>query len=234
MSLETLKPKRATPTDHERLWTSFLTSGDEAVSPWERDSFFRELLAASSETGSRVLEVGSGYGRMLKALARHGAKGTLVGLDCHIQPDNAPYMPVTADARCLPFTPQSFDCIFSLGVVEHFPETETALCEQIRVLRLGGLIVVTVPHLGAATPLRWLAYWVRYRQLGTFEETLGRNLKLSYLTKILERNGVRVVSASTHGLYLPSVPSTIRHYLAKRLPHTSLGAFAVVIGTRLS
>ena len=49
-----------------------------------------------------------------------------------------------ADVRSLPFRDRSFDAIYSMGTIEHFPESETALREMHRVLRPGGRAVVGV------------------------------------------------------------------------------------------
>ena len=51
-----------------------------------------------------------------------------------------------ADVRSLPFRDGSFDAIYSMGTIEHFPDSETALREMHRVLRPGGRAVVGVPN----------------------------------------------------------------------------------------
>jgi len=51
-----------------------------------------------------------------------------------------------ADVRSLPFRDQSFDAIYSMGTIEHFHDSEKALREMHRVLRVGGRAVVGVPN----------------------------------------------------------------------------------------
>jgi SAM-dependent methyltransferase len=51
-----------------------------------------------------------------------------------------------ADVRSLPFRDGSFDAIYSMGTIEHFHESATALREMHRVLRPGGRAVVGVPN----------------------------------------------------------------------------------------
>ena len=53
---------------------------------------------------------------------------------------------VNADARKLPFPAESFDYVFSVGLVEHFQDPATILAEQHRVLRTGGYLLVQVPQ----------------------------------------------------------------------------------------
>lgn len=50
------------------------------------------------------------------------------------------------DVRWLPFADASFDAVYSMGTVEHFAETETALGEIHRVLRPGGRAIIGVPN----------------------------------------------------------------------------------------
>ena len=51
-----------------------------------------------------------------------------------------------ADVRRLPFRDGSFDAVYSMGTIEHFEGTETALREIRRVLRPGGRAVIGVPN----------------------------------------------------------------------------------------
>ncbi|MDR7418067.1 MAG: class I SAM-dependent methyltransferase [Armatimonadota bacterium] len=51
------------------------------------------------------------------------------------------------DVRQLPFRSDAFDLIYSMGTIEHFPETQTALEEMFRVLKPGGVAIIGVPNL---------------------------------------------------------------------------------------
>ena len=50
-----------------------------------------------------------------------------------------------ADARCLPFSGESFAAIISVSTLEHIPGVEDVLSEAFRVLRPGGVFLFTVP-----------------------------------------------------------------------------------------
>ena len=51
--------------------------------------------------------------------------------------EGRPLCAALADVRVLPFADASFDAIYSMGTVEHFPETQAAVLELARVLKPG-------------------------------------------------------------------------------------------------
>lgn len=60
-------------------------------------------------------------------------------------PDTATLETVPGDALELPFADGSFDRIIAAEIFEHIPNDTRAIAEMYRVLRPGGLAVVTVP-----------------------------------------------------------------------------------------
>jgi len=56
---------------------------------------------------------------------------------------------VYADLRTLPVADESFDVVLCTQVLEHIPDPARVLAEAHRILRGGGLAVVTVPFLAA-------------------------------------------------------------------------------------
>lgn len=53
---------------------------------------------------------------------------------------------VVGDVRTLPFADASFDAVYSMGTIEHFDQTELAVCEIARVLKPGGRAIIGVPN----------------------------------------------------------------------------------------
>jgi SAM-dependent methyltransferase len=51
-----------------------------------------------------------------------------------------------ADMREIPFVDRSFDCVYTMGTIEHIPEYVECLREVRRVLRDGGRAVIGVPY----------------------------------------------------------------------------------------
>ncbi len=78
-----------------------------------------------------------------------------------------------ARAEDMPFPDENFDVVVALGVLE-YTETRRALREIARVVRPGGLVVVTM--LNPLSPYRlfeWCVYWPALRLLGRIERLLG-------------------------------------------------------------
>jgi SAM-dependent methyltransferase len=86
-----------------------------------------------------MLDVGCGRQpyRDLFALA----VSSCVGLDRRGDPD------VKGDAQALPFREGSFDTILCSQALEHLPEPGRALAEMGCVLRAGGHLILTAPHI---------------------------------------------------------------------------------------
>jgi SAM-dependent methyltransferase len=105
-----------------------------------------------------------------------------------------------ADVRRLPFRDGSFDAVYSMGTIEHFRESETALREIHRVLRPGGRAVVGVPN-------RWDPFLrplvARVLQaLGLYGYGDERSFSRRALRRMLESAGFEVV-AETAILFVP-------------------------------
>lgn len=89
----------------------------------------------------RVLDAGAGRGAYRDLLLRHA--NTYVGMDIGGSSATA----VVGDAQRLPFADNSFDTVFCSQVLEHVPEPWLALAEFRRVLKPGGALILSVPHI---------------------------------------------------------------------------------------
>src|SRR3712207_5143608 len=104
--------------------------------------------------GLRVLEVGCGLGTDGAQFARAGAAYTGVDLTeaavqlarRRFELEGLPGEFRVADAERLDFADDSFDLVYSHGVLHHTPDTARAVREIHRVLRPGGRAVVMLYH----------------------------------------------------------------------------------------
>jgi SAM-dependent methyltransferase len=113
-----------------------------------------------------ILEAGSGLGAVVIYLNKRGYN--VVGLDYAVNAlrttrgyDST--LPLTAgDVHALPFSENALGAYLSFGVLEHFEQGMLpALKEAYRVLKPGGLLVLTIPYPNVVN--RWVA-WRRKRQ----------------------------------------------------------------------
>ena len=101
-----------------------------------------------------VLDVATGTGRLPRALLRHTAfDGRIIGLDLSRRmlreavrrtaqfADRLTF--VWQDARNLPFDEDTFDAVICLEALEFTPDPRAVLAELVRVLRPGGVLLVS-------------------------------------------------------------------------------------------
>lgn len=113
---------------------------------------FSDLIDFSSLAGKDVLEVGCGLGSHAELLSRAGCHLYAVDITRRatrlsrqrLRSRPLPGSVVQADGEVLPFVDQSFDFVWSWGVLHHFPESESAIQEILRVLRPGGRVSLMV------------------------------------------------------------------------------------------
>jgi methionine biosynthesis protein MetW len=123
----------------------------------------RNVMEQFVQPGSRCLDVGCGDGRTVGPwLLQHGCR--YVGVDVsEIAVSRAVAFGLDArrieDASALPFDDGSFDVGLMIEVLEHLFAPHEAVAEMHRVLRPGGVLLVTVPN---------VSYWRRRLDLALF------------------------------------------------------------------
>jgi SAM-dependent methyltransferase len=122
-----------------------LDSGSDHRS--EIDFTHKTGLTREDLAGKLVLDVGCGMGRYAEVVSRWGAR--VVGIDLSAAVEaaakNLATYPATifqADVFSLPFADESFDFIYSLGVLHHTPNCEQAFKQLPRLMKPGGGIAI--------------------------------------------------------------------------------------------
>lgn len=177
---------------------------------YELEPYIPEFAQFSSSRGLKVLEIGVGMGADYLEWLKAGANATGVDLSaismerarrrCELAGHQADLR--VADAEHLPFADNTFDIVYSYGVMHHSPDTAQCLREARRVLKPGGEARIMVYHHPSITGLM---LWLRY---GVFRKSL-RNTVYQHLespgTKTYTHADLRSLMSDFEGLTLRQV-----------------------------
>lgn len=194
-------------------WGFSMASLERSYSPARLLDVLRRFLPSSGP----VLELGSAPGRWLAWIERNLNVPT-VGIDLDAEGTRLsrrlfPGLRVLrGDAMSLPFPDQSFAASFSLGLVEHFEDPTQILRETFRVVRPGGMVICSVPNLGAGTLLNW--HW---RATAPENFTTHRPFTLAELAGLVQGAGFSVVHREYNGLYVPHAQRILGRVPGRRL-----------------
>jgi ubiquinone/menaquinone biosynthesis C-methylase UbiE len=183
-TLERAADSPATKGDVHEFWNrgscgEIYASGDslreqlerQAGVRYELEPYLPEFAQFADGAGKDVLEVGVGMGADHCQWARSGPR-SLTGIDLtaraigHVTKRLDCYGLASrlfvGDAENLPFPDNSFDLVYSWGVLHHTPDTPQACNEVWRVLRPGGEARVMIYHTKSVVGAM---LWVRYALL---------------------------------------------------------------------
>lgn len=146
---------------HESLWEG-LPEGLEPSDAALREAFLLERVGTLRERLDRhvrVLDAGCGEGYFTAALARHGAE--VIAVDVAEEPlrrarashPDLEFSRVEPETS-LPLADSSFDAVWAGETIEHIADTAQWLSEIRRVLRSGGLLLLSTPNHGPLLRLR--------------------------------------------------------------------------------
>lgn len=107
-----------------------------------------DQLADISPQGKTLLDVSCKEGDVLRSLVTQGfiLRGT------NFEPSGPPLEGIPIDynvslLKRLPYEDASFDVVLLIEVIEHLENHRTALCELARVLKPGGVLILTTPNI---------------------------------------------------------------------------------------
>ncbi len=203
-----------------------------------------------------VLEVGCGSGIAAQMFSEAGANLTAVDLTpwavattrARLDAFGLEAAVFEADGEHLPFADDSFDVVFSWGVIHHSSDMDRALSELVRVCRSGGELVLMVYHRRSLFYVSYKAFQ-RFlplaRRLGLhFEgaragETTGliaRHFTIEELRRKLAAAGLRNVRIVPYGqdAELLPLPRRLRLPVTERLPQRLKDAVLRKVGHQLA
>lgn len=176
----------------------------QEYAPW-----MPEVMGFNDFARARLLEVGCGMGTDLLQFARGGANVTGIDLTPRSIEISRRHLNIygqqgnfaITDAEKLPFANESFDVVYSNGVLHHTPDTAGAIREIHRVLRPGGAARVMLYHRHSLH--YWLQIIFRYGFLHgellrgrSAQEIMSRHVEISQnearpLVKVYSRRQAR-------------------------------------------
>lgn len=160
----------------------FFQAYDRLREETETPAFSRALHEYSAFRGRRVLDVGCGNGYVLSRYAQDGAYAFGVDLTKkaiflatrRFELERLSGEFTIANAEMLPFASATFDCVCSMGVLHHTPDTARAVSELWRVLKPGGRLIVMFYHRDSLQ-YRW-KFTVAAALTGKTREDLARDV----------------------------------------------------------
>jgi ubiquinone/menaquinone biosynthesis C-methylase UbiE len=140
------------------------------------------LVPFAESKGKLVLEIGTGNGAEGVMFASHGAQYTGVDLTEAALEATRKHFAVmeltgrfqTENAEHLSFANESFDWVFSHGVLHHTPNTQTAINEVYRVLKPGGRAIIMLYHKHSFNYYIRIMTYMRLRVLLKILSRMGR------------------------------------------------------------
>ena len=154
----------------ENLYLKSIDRADyeaQAEMRYRLEPFILAFADFASAKGKKVLEIGVGLGADHQGFAEAGAD--LYGIDLtnraveHTRRRLALFDLSSSlsvgDAENLDFPSESFDLVYSWGVVHHSPDTPRAITEVYRVLKPGGVAKIMIYHrYSMVGAMLWLRY----------------------------------------------------------------------------
>ena len=187
------------------------------LAPFAR--FLERALQARDSIPARVLEVGAGRATASRLLAEQ-YQGTFCALDIvpeavavarrAMENGRQPTVHlIVADVQRAPFPAETFDLVFSQGLIEHFEDPFPMLMAHVALVKLGGWLVLSVPQ-----KYNLFTLYKRWRmRRGEWPPGWETEYSAGQLAALGRRFGVEVWDLDGHGTFL----RLVAHRLLRRV-----------------
>ena len=178
-------------------YDAYYTSSNLAVSPFisKRVEEIVSGFSAYRET-NRLLEIGFGSGAMLRAAARAGwsAEGVEVSRTAveHVRKDGLKVF--CGELSEAGYSSGHFDVVIASELLEHVSEPQDMVAEIARILRPGGLLWATTPHIQGLSSRLLGLHWT------TVSPDHLHLFSRAGITRLLRSVGFRQVRIETRGV----------------------------------
>jgi glycosyltransferase involved in cell wall biosynthesis/ubiquinone/menaquinone biosynthesis C-methylase UbiE len=210
----------------------------EQYAPW-----MAETMEFARHSGERLLEIGGGMGTDLVQFARHGSITTDLDLSSgHLElaRENFQLRGLTGqfvlhDAERLPFDDDTFDVVYSNGVLHHTPDTGGVVSEIWRVLKPGGKALVMMYAENSLHYWRNLVWAIGLKEHQLLQHSMGEimsraversdNASARPLVKVYTKKRLRRLFGAFNAIEIVQrqmVPAEVPRLLA-RIPVAALG-----------
>ena len=167
-----------------------------AVDGLKREADSLRFMTLAHEPAGKLLDIGCGGGRFLNRMKKRG--WDVEGIDFDAQATNkvtARYGVKTyvGDLTQCALPANSFDVITMSQTIEHLYDPNATLHESLRILKPGGLLVITTPNVNSLGAREFGAFWRGWeapRHLHLFS--------VESLQRLTQRVGFEVTEARTY------------------------------------
>jgi 2-polyprenyl-6-hydroxyphenyl methylase/3-demethylubiquinone-9 3-methyltransferase len=235
-------PSQQSVFDDDTWWhpDGFLFGLNTLLEPLRGSYVVATLRNAGANSGSRVLDIGSGGGFLAARLADAGYEVTGIdpsmaavrGAAAHVHASFA-----RAVGEKLPFADGSFDSVVCSEVLEHVEDPGGVIAEASRVLRPGGVFVFSLPNRTLLSKL----VLIDIAQHNRFTRVLPKDLHdwnrfigSRDLCGLARRHGLEVQDIQGVSIRTRDVPGALRALLELRRKRISYGSAGSRVQLRLS
>lgn len=186
----------------------------QAQARYRLEPYIPDFARFAEAKGRKVLEIGVGLGADHEQFARAGAELSGIDLTPRAIANTRQRLAVMGlhsdlregDAENLPFDANSFDIVYSWGVIHHSPNTPRAAQEILRVLRPGGRFAVMIYQRHSMIGyMLWLRYALARGRPFTSLDTIYSRYLESPGTKAYSPAEARALFAGAEGITVSSV-----------------------------
>jgi ubiquinone/menaquinone biosynthesis C-methylase UbiE len=140
-------------------------------SRYQLQSHILDLLSSLDLDRKRVLEIGAGVGTDARTIIDLGADYTGINVDagsCNMTRRALEAFGLSGEVRHasaldIPYPHETFDIVYSFGVLHHIPDADQAVKEILRVLKPGGRLVIMLYN---KTSINYMVEIQRLRKWG--------------------------------------------------------------------